>query len=342
MHQEPLRPDARQSDDPTVQRPRCDTRRHRHWTAHFFIPRGRRRPKRLRRQLPEDDVQRQIHHHSFIWGGQGTFAAAAVVDDFDEAVVGDGADDVEEAVFAVGDLADEVDVVVVFFEQESVGLLVLCAPDFDGGHRRVPEGELGEVVDGTFAVDDLLQDVAVAAAALVVDRRDGLDVAPTGEALAAGPNDAVHAIAHLGVAALDGVKVEGRRARRRHAARRRAAAHADLVGRPADLRDLVPRFRGGLPGGPRPVEPPDARGEHHRLDPLAPRPQSVPPSKAPAVARDHRLPELVPVVRRPVRRAQQNLQGRRHVRRVRQSLVLLAQVVQVVFPPRSSSGRRPP
>ena len=89
-------------------------------------------------------------------------------------------------------------------EEEGVGLLVLGPPDLEDAQGGVADDDLADVDLAPRGGDDLLEHVAVAAGALVVDGDDGVG----GAELAAGADDAVHLLLHLGVAALDGVEVE--------------------------------------------------------------------------------------------------------------------------------------
>ena len=112
---------------------------------------------------------------------------------------------------------------------------------------------------------DLLYDIAVAARALVVDALDRVLVSQ----LHAGPDHAVQLLLHLRVAALYGIEVELRDVLALDHGRGGAAAHADTVGRAANLDHEHALSRLRLFRVAR-IHLADAAGEHDRLDPFPP------------------------------------------------------------------------
>ena len=90
-------------------------------------------------------------------------------------------------------------------DEQRVRLLVLGAPELEHAERGVAGYDLADVDASARGRDDLLEHVAVAAGALVVDRNDWV----AGAELAASADDAVDLVLHLRVAALHGVAAGG-------------------------------------------------------------------------------------------------------------------------------------
>mmetsp|Transcript_16589 Transcript_16589/g.51604 ORF Transcript_16589/g.51604 Transcript_16589/m.51604 type:complete len:822 (-) Transcript_16589:1487-3952(-) len=107
-------------------------------------------------------------------------------------------------ILALGDLLEERQ--LVHRREQRVVLLVLRAPDLANRHALVAAQDLAHVHPPADGLADLLEHVAVAARALVVDRVNRV-VWPEVDARA---DDPVHLVLHLRVAALHGVKVEVR------------------------------------------------------------------------------------------------------------------------------------
>ncbi len=144
--------------------------------------------------------------------------------------------------------------------------------------------------------------------------------------LDAGPDDPVHLLLHLGVAALHRVEVQLFDVLALHHARGGAAAHADAVGGAADLHHQHLYRRALLLGVPR-VDLADAAAEHDRLQPLAPLAVGQPHAERARVPADHRLAEFVAVVRGAVRRLDLDLEWTGEVRRVGELGIFPGQLV---------------
>ena len=165
----------------------------------------------------------------------------------------------------------------------------------------------------SFRFHNFLQNVAVAAAALVVDTDDGVRVT----SLDASSHNPIHPIQHLRVAALHGVEIQRLVAVRSDARRCGAAAHAYAVGRTADLGHehtplgLVFQAMSG-------VEPTRAGREHDRLEPLHSFTRAVVgQAQASTVAQHERLAELVTIITSAVGRVLEDGRWRREVAWVR-------------------------
>mmetsp|Transcript_82949 Transcript_82949/g.179067 ORF Transcript_82949/g.179067 Transcript_82949/m.179067 type:complete len:1004 (+) Transcript_82949:3602-6613(+) len=260
----------------------------------------------LLRHLAEHQVQRQVHGNAVVAGVPHDHAPVA----------GDLAHDGVRGALALADAVPERE--VLFVDEEAVVLLEFGGPELEEGHRGVAHEHLADVDLGAGRLRDLLQHVAGASGALVVDGQDGV----LGAELHAGADDAVDTLQHLGVAALNGVEVElGLVVARDHGGGR-AAADADSVGRAADLHDGHAGLRLRLREVPV-VHGAEAATQHdglHILEALAGR-QAVPEGARPAA--EQGLAELVAVVARAVRGVDEDLEGRRHVARVLRRLLLL-------------------
>ena len=206
------------------------------------------------------------------------------------AVAGDPADKGGRDLFAFAQSLEEI--AVLGSEQQGVVLLELGAPDLEHREGLVADGEGADLDSRPRRLDDLLEYIAVAAGALVVDRDDGV----VGPELAAGPDHPVDLLLHLGVAALDGVEVELGDILALDHGRGGAAAHPDAVGRAAELDHPHPDLGCAL-GDVSVVHLADAAGEHDGFDPLAAFARGQPQSEGPGEALDHRFAELVAVVR---------------------------------------------
>ena len=122
----------------------------------------------------------------------------------DEALVAAGdADEGDGAAFALADGFEKR--AVLLADGEHVALLCLAAPDLHRVHRLLLVVDEAEVEVGAGVLDDFGAGVGKAAGADVVDGEDGVLVAHRG----AGLDDLLGAAFHFGVAALDGVEVEG-------------------------------------------------------------------------------------------------------------------------------------
>ena len=208
--------------------------------------------ERLLGHVAQDVGQLQVH---------GMRAVPAIVH-ADAAVPRHGADERERDLLPLAEGAKEVG--VLGLEQERVVLLILGTPDLEYGERVVTDEHVADLDDGTLGLDDLLEDVAVSSRALVVDAHDRVGVAQ----LHARADHAVDLLFHLRVAALHGVEVQLRDVLALQHAGCRAAAHADPIRRPADLRH---QHGGGrlVLDAVGVVDLADATREHDGLEPLA-------------------------------------------------------------------------
>ena len=268
--------------------------------------------KGLLRHLAEDQLEGQIdggrpvpgvvHHHL--------------------AVAGDLAQNADGTVLAIGQALEQP--LVGLFDEQAVVLLVLGAPDLQHGQGVIADVHLADVVRGSGGLHDLLQDVAVSAGTLIVDADDGIIVAE----VAARPHEAVDAVPHLGIAALDGVKVQGgvlgRLAGR--LAGGGTAAETDAVGRSADLDDQH-AFGGFALGGVPSIELPNAGREHDGLDPLEALAVGEALTEAAGEAMDDRFAELVAVVAGTIRSLHLNLEGSGEIVGIHKRFVLPRQFV---------------
>ena len=116
-------------------------------------------------------------------------------------------------------------------DQERVLFLVLGTPDLEHGEGVVPDLDLSDLDLRAGRMHDLLDHVAVAARALVVNALDRVLLAQ----FHAGADHAVQFLFHLRVAALHGVEVELGDVLALDHGRGCAAAHADAVGRSPHL-----------------------------------------------------------------------------------------------------------
>ncbi|KAI0558444.1 phosphoribosylformylglycinamidine synthase [Gracilaria domingensis] len=169
---------------------------------------------------------------------------------------------------------------------------------------------------GAGRIDELLDDVAVAAGALVVDGHNGVVLAH----LDARAQHAVHLLRHLGVAALHGVEVEVGAVVALHHAGGGAAAHADAVRGAAHLDDEQPHAGAPLAGVAM-VHVPHAAGEHDGLDVLSALAAHHPDAVAARKAVDDGLAKLVAVVAGAVAGLDENVERRRQVGRVLERVV---------------------
>ena len=147
--------------------------------------RGRRRrgavDEDLGRQLLEHERERQVDRggRAARGAGVGVGVRATRVEQHDAAVALDAPDEVDAAALARRDraqrgLATRGAAGAVGAHEHGVRLLVLGAPRLERRERRVAERELRDVVARAVALDDLLEHVAVPAAALVADRDERL------------------------------------------------------------------------------------------------------------------------------------------------------------------------
>jgi hypothetical protein len=104
---------------------------------------------------------------------------------------------------------------ILGIDQRAVVLLVLSAPDLKHRHGVVTKHDVTNLEASSRWVDDLLEHVAVASSALVVDGHNR--VART--EIHARANNAIHFLLHLSVTALHGVEVKVRPARNASLAR---------------------------------------------------------------------------------------------------------------------------
>ena len=193
-------------------------------------------------------------------------------------------------------------------QQQRVVLLVLGTPDLEDGQRFVSDRDVPYLDLRPRRLHDFLEHVAIAASALVVDADDRIVIAE----LDAGAQDPVDLLLHLGVAALYRVEVQLGHVLALHHARRRASAHPDAVGGSAYLHDPHPGL-GRVLLGVSGVDLSDSAAEHDRLDPLSPSAVREPHPERARISLDHRLAELVAVVRGPVGGLDFDLEGRGEV-----------------------------
>ena len=177
-------------------------------------------------------------------------------------------------------------------KQQGILLLVFGTPDLEHGQGVVAEGDLPDLEPGSRWLDDLFQDVAVAAGALVVDADDGIAISE----LHTGSDDPVDLLLHFGVAALNGVEVELGDVLSLDHAGGRTTAHPDPVGRAADLDHPHPLLGTALLDVPS-VDLTDSPREHDRLDPLAAFAVGKAQAEGTRIPLDEGLSELVAVVR---------------------------------------------
>ena len=146
-------------------------------------------------------------------------------------VVGGFADDGEGAALAFAEGLEGVD--AVGHDAHDVALLGFVAPDLHGGHGGVFVVDVAQVEASAGGFDELGQAVGETAGADVVDGEHGV-VPAEGDAAV---DDLLAAAFHLGVAALDGVKVEGFGLGAGTDGGGCAAAETDLHGGSAELDD---------------------------------------------------------------------------------------------------------
>mmetsp|Transcript_71439 Transcript_71439/g.221597 ORF Transcript_71439/g.221597 Transcript_71439/m.221597 type:complete len:232 (+) Transcript_71439:1783-2478(+) len=140
-----------------------------------------------------------------------------------------------------------------------------------------------------------------------MQRDDGVAAAK----FAASPDDPVHLLFHLRVTALHRVEVQLRAAVAVRARGGGAAAHADAVGRAADLHDLHAHLGLGLLAVLG-VHLPEAASEEDGLHPLAALAARRPQAEGAREAADQWLPELVAVVTGPVGAIDEDVNRRGH------------------------------
>ena len=201
-------------------------------------------------------------------------------------------------------------------EREHVAFLGLAAPDLHRAHGRLLVVDLAELELAAGGLDELGAAVGESAGADVVDGEDGVG-APKRRA---GVDHALAAALHLGVAALDGVEVEGFGVGAGHHRARGAAAEADAHRRAADLHDQGPDGDVALLHLAV-ADDAHAAGEHDRLVVAAQLARDLALVGAEEAA-ELRTPELVAERRAAQGAVRHDLQRRREARREVRELAL--------------------
>ena len=273
-------------------------------------PRGAARElELLGRQLPQDIVQGQVHRPTGVGG---------VVED-QYPVARHPTHDGQGHVLALGDGLQYRQVGRP--DEEGVPLLRLVPPYLQHRQRLVADGDGPQIDHRPCRFDDLGEGVAVAAGPQVVGRDYGV-VLPQ---LHAGPHEAVDALPHLRVSALDGVEVELLDVLPLLHAARGPAAHADAIGRPAHLDHQHVLLRRALDRLPVP----DLARPHAVHDGLVPGAIAVrqPQPEAAGEAVDERFAKAVAVVRGPVAGLDEDLDGGRQIGGMGVAVILPGQLV---------------
>mmetsp|Transcript_26544 Transcript_26544/g.61776 ORF Transcript_26544/g.61776 Transcript_26544/m.61776 type:complete len:318 (+) Transcript_26544:2640-3593(+) len=182
---------------------------------------------------------------------------------------------------------------------------------------------LPKVDDRTCWLANLLQHVSRASSALVVDREDGI----LGPKLDARAHHSIHLLLHLRISSLHGVEIQLCLVVSSNHGRGGTSAHADAVGRAADLHHQLPSLW-LLLHKVVVVHLSETSGKHDGLYPLKALPALRHADPAgPRPPADQGLPKLVAIVAGTIRAVDQDLERRRHVRRVLEVLVLPGHVV---------------
>eukprot|EP00968_Pinguiococcus_pyrenoidosus_P002278 scaffold125_cov240-Pinguiococcus_pyrenoidosus.AAC.5 len=299
--------------------------------------------ERFLRHLAEDKLQGQVDGDLPPIVSIGRLGRARVGHDH-FAVTRDTPEECDGAVLALGDGTDRG--AMLLADKHRVVLLVLGSPDLQHGHGLIAQDDLPDVISGSKRLGDLLQHVPVPTCSLIVDAYDRV-----GGHLDASPDEAIQLVLHLGVAALDGVKVQVRALGSgiapfilgAEAGGRGAAAHADAVRGTAALDHDHSFLRLALLRVPR-IQLADACAEHDGLDPLAALAARQAHAEASAVPVKNRLSVLVAVVGGTIAGLDADLQRLGEVRSVLEGGVLPRQVVprdaEVAHAVRTDSGNR--
>ena len=117
-------------------------------------------------------------------------------------VAGDLAQHLAGHLFPLADGLEAFDILRA--DQKAVALLVFGHIDFQHRHGGIAHPDVADLDPAARMFDQLLEHIGRTAGALVVDDIDQALVAH----LVAGPDDPVHLLLHLGVAALDRVEIE--------------------------------------------------------------------------------------------------------------------------------------
>ena len=145
------------------------------------------------------------------------------------AVAGNLAQDLAVDLLALADGLELFDIFLT--DQETVALLILRHVDLKHRHGRVADVHLPDIDAAPGLFNQLFQNIARAAGALIMGHFNQGTVAH----FIAGPDDAVHLLFHFRIAALHGIEIEILHIVALQHARCRPAAKADPVGRAADL-----------------------------------------------------------------------------------------------------------
>ena len=148
-------------------------------------------------------------------------------------------------------------------QQQGIHLLILGAPDLQHRQGFVAHGNGADVDACPLWIHDLLQHVAAAPRALIVNADDRVPVSH----LNAGPDHAAHLLLHLRVTSLYRVEVQLRHILSLHHAGCGASAHAYPVGRAPEFDDPHFLFRRVLLRVPG-IDLADSATEHYGFDPL--------------------------------------------------------------------------
>ena len=201
---------------------------------------------------------------------------------------------------------------VLRFQEERILLLIFGAPDLEHRERCVAHDDLPYLDLRACRMHDLLHHIAVAAGALVVDALDRV-LLPK---LHAGADHAVHLLFHLSIAALYCVEIQFGNVLALDHGRGSSTAHADAVGRSADLdhEHALLCFRLYCMTG---VHLAHASGKHDRLEPFPALAVGKPEAEGTGKALDHRFAEFVAVVRCAVACLDLDLERRGKIIRIR-------------------------
>ena len=211
--------------------------------------------------------------------------------------------------FSLAQVTEQLD---VFRSQENgILLLVLRTPYLEYGQRFITERNLPDLDSRSRRFDNFLEHVAVAARPLIVDTHDGIAIAK----FHARPNNTVHLLFHLGVAALDRIEIEFRDILALDHARRSTASHANPICRPADFDHPHP-FLGRVFLHVPSIDLADSATEHDGFDPLATLAVRQPHAERSCIPLNERLAKLVTIIRRPIARLDLDLQRRSEIVRI--------------------------